>query len=59
MGSLGTSDELDFTAEELKLLREADSPDFLHLNNLKVVGHNSWFAAGDSRFTPRSIDRLA
>ena len=48
-------DEFGFTPEELKLVRDADSPDFLHTNNLKVVGPNHWFAAGDKRFNPENI----
>lgn len=47
--------EFGFSASELKLVRAAESPDFLHINNMKVVGPNRWFAAGDTRFAPDNI----
>lgn len=46
--------EFGFTPAELKLVRNADTADYLHLNNLKVVGPNRWFAAGDKRFNPEN-----
>ena len=47
--------EFGFTPAELKLVRNADIADFLHVNNLKVVGPNRWFAAGDKRFAPENL----
>ncbi len=47
--------EFGFTPEQLALLRATDNPDYLHLNNLKVVGANRWFDAGDSRFAPDNL----
>lgn len=48
-------EEFGFTPEELKLVRDAESADYLHVNNLKVVGPNRWFAAGDKRFDPENL----
>jgi len=48
-------DEFGFTAEQLKLVRNAESADYLHFNNLKPVGPNKWFAAGDKRFAPDNL----
>jgi len=48
-------EEFGFTPEELKLVRDADTPDYLHVNNLSVVGPNKWFDAGDKRFDPENI----
>lgn len=48
-------DEFGFTPEELKLVRETDNSDFLHINNLKVVGANHWFNSGDQRFNPDNL----
>jgi len=47
--------EFGFTKAELKLVRNADTADYLHVNNLKVVGPNRWFAAGDKRFDPENL----
>lgn len=47
--------EFGFTPEQLQLVRNADTADYLHLNNMKVVGPNHWFAEGDSRFAPDNI----
>jgi hypothetical protein len=47
--------EFGFTKAELKLVRNADTADYLHVNNLKVVGPNKWFAAGDKRFDPENL----
>lgn len=44
-----------FTPAELKLVRNAPIADYLHVNNLKVVGPNRWFAAGDKRFAPGNL----
>lgn len=48
-------EEFGFTSEQLKLIRNADDADFLHLNNLKIVGPNHWYAAGDPRFAPDNL----
>jgi hypothetical protein len=48
-------DEFGFTPEELRLLRNSENPDYFHVNNLKVVGPNRWFAAGDTRFHPENL----
>ncbi len=47
--------ELGFTPEQLKLVRNADDADYLHVNNLKVIGPNRWYAAGDQRFHPDNL----
>jgi len=48
-------DEFGFTPEQLKLVRDAKTADYLHLNNLSVVGPNRWFDAGDTRFDPDNL----
>ncbi len=48
-------DELGFTPAQLALIHAADSADYLHVNNLKVVGPNRWFDAGDTRFAPDNL----
>ncbi|RQP21511.1 aryl-sulfate sulfotransferase [Piscinibacter terrae] len=48
-------DEFGFTPEQLKLVRAAEEADFLHLNNLKALGPNRWFTAGDKRFAPDNL----
>jgi hypothetical protein len=48
-------DEFGFTPSELALVRESAEQDYLHLNNMKVVGPNHWFRAGDKRFNPDNI----
>lgn len=47
--------EFGFSPAELKLLRNSDNADYLHANNLKVVGPNRWFDAGDKRFDPENL----
>ncbi|MDT4292077.1 arylsulfotransferase family protein [Methylomonas sp. MO1] len=47
--------EFGFTPAELKLVRSAEIADYLHVNNLKVVGPNRWYAAGDQRFHPDNL----
>lgn len=47
--------EFGFTPAELKLVRNASTADYLHVNNLSVLGPNRWFAAGDKRFDPDNI----
>lgn len=48
-------DEFGFTPEQLKLVRNSDDPDYLHVNNLKVVGPNHWYNEGDKRFAPDNL----
>ncbi|HEY6529945.1 MAG TPA: aryl-sulfate sulfotransferase [Cellvibrionaceae bacterium] len=54
--------EYGFSDEALKLIRESTSRndktvpfDYLHFNNMSVVGPNKWFDAGDARFNPDNI----
>ncbi|QSA96444.1 aryl-sulfate sulfotransferase [Methylococcus sp. EFPC2] len=47
--------EFGFKPDQLKLLRATEDPDYLHVNNLKVVGPNRWFDAGDKRFDPENL----
>ncbi|ROO12872.1 ArsR family transcriptional regulator [Pseudomonas fluorescens] len=47
--------EFGFTAEQLKLVRASENPDYLHINNLSLVGPNKWFDAGDKRFNPDNL----
>ncbi|PKM12659.1 MAG: ArsR family transcriptional regulator [Gammaproteobacteria bacterium HGW-Gammaproteobacteria-3] len=48
-------EEFGFQPEQLELLHGTDNPDYLHLNNLKVVGANHWFDADDTRFAPDNL----
>jgi hypothetical protein len=48
-------DELGFTPEQLALVKASKSPDYLHINNMSLVGPNKWFDAGDQRFAPDNI----
>ena len=48
-------DELGFTPAQLALIRGADNADVLHINDLKPVGPNHWFDAGDTRFAPDNL----
>jgi hypothetical protein len=48
-------EEFGFTQDELALVRNSDSADYLHLNNMKAVGPNRWYDAGDSRFAPDNV----
>ncbi|WP_287811267.1 aryl-sulfate sulfotransferase [Pseudomonas sp.] len=47
--------EFGFTPAQLKLVRATDNPDYLHINNLSVVGPNKWFDGGDKRFAPDNL----
>lgn len=54
--------EYGFSDASLKLIRESLSRndktlpfDYLHFNNMAVVGPNKWFDAGDTRFHPDNI----
>jgi hypothetical protein len=48
-------EEFGFTPEQLRLIRQTEDPDYLHVNNLKVLGPNRWHAAGDARFHPDNL----
>jgi hypothetical protein len=47
--------EFGFTQAELKLVEDARNPDYLHINNMKPLGPNHWFDAGDKRFAPDNL----
>lgn len=47
--------EFGFTPAQMKLVRATKDPDYLHINNLSVVGPNQWFDAGDKRFAPDNL----
>jgi hypothetical protein len=54
--------EFGFTPASLKLVKESLSPrgksapfDYLHVNNMSVLGPNKWFDAGDQRFHPDNV----
>jgi Arylsulfotransferase (ASST) len=47
--------EFGFTPAQLKLVHASGTADYLHVNNLKVVGPNHWFDAGDRRFAPDNL----
>jgi hypothetical protein len=48
-------DQLGFTAAELDLLRHATEQDFLHINDMQVLGANHWAEDGDRRFNAGNI----
>ncbi|GLK60293.1 MULTISPECIES: aryl-sulfate sulfotransferase [Azotobacter] len=47
--------EFGFTPEQLELVRNTEHADYLHLNNLKVLGPNKWHEQGDARFHPDNL----
>lgn len=47
--------EFGFTPEQLNLVHATQNPDYLHINNLSLVGPNKWFDAGDKRFHPDNL----
>jgi len=47
--------EIGFTLDQLELLHDVKTPDYLHVNNMTAVGPNRWFDAGDKRFAPDNI----
>jgi hypothetical protein len=54
--------EFGFSPASLKLVKDGYSPrglgapfDYLHINNMSVLGPNRWFDAGDQRFHPENI----
>ena len=48
-------EELGFTPAQLALVRGSDNADVLHINDLKPLGPNHWFDAGDARFAPDNL----
>ena len=54
-------EEFGFSPDALKLVRAAQprngatAADYLHLNNMSVVGPNKWFDQGDTRFHPDNV----
>ena len=48
-------EELGFSPTQLALIRQSDNADYLHVNNLKPIGPNHWFDAGDKRFAPDNL----
>jgi len=48
-------DEIGFSAEELKLIKNSQNADYLHVSNLKPLGPNHWFDEGDQRFAPDNL----
>jgi hypothetical protein len=47
--------EFGFTAAELALIKKKAAVDFLHTNDMRVIGTNRWEKAGDTRFAPDNI----
>jgi len=47
--------EFGFTQAELQLIRKSGVADYFHVNNLKPLGNNRWYAAGDQRFHPDNL----
>jgi hypothetical protein len=48
-------DEFGFAPNEWNLIRNAKTADYLHVNNMSVLGANHWFSAGDKRFDPDNV----
>ena len=48
-------DEFGWTPQELALVRATKRINYLTFNDMKPVGPNHWFAAGDARFNPDNI----
>jgi arylsulfotransferase ASST len=48
-------DEFGWTSEELALVRATKRINYLTINDMKPVGPNHWFSAGDTRFSPDNI----
>lgn len=47
--------EFGFTPEQMKLVKNSDSPDYLHMNDMQVLGPNKWEKAGDQRFAADNV----
>jgi Arylsulfotransferase (ASST) len=48
-------DEFGFTPRELQLVERVSAPDYLHMNDMQVLGPNHWEQAGDARFAADNI----
>lgn len=48
-------DEFGWTPQELALVRATKRINYLTFNDMKPVGPNHWFDAGDARFSPDNI----
>lgn len=48
-------EEFGWTSEELTLVRATKRINYLTINDMKPVGPNHWFSAGDMRFSPDNI----
>lgn len=48
-------DEFGWTPQQLALVRATKRINFLTFNDMKPVGPNHWFVAGDSRFDPNNV----
>ncbi len=48
-------EELGFTVQQLALIHQSDNADYLHVNDLKPLGPNHWYDAGDARFAPDNL----
>ena len=48
-------DQFGFTPAEMDLLRHAAAQDYLHVNDMQVLGPNRWAERGDNRFAPGNI----
>lgn len=53
--ALGHINQFGFTADQLKLLKAAKTPDILHINDMRPLGPNKWEKQGDKRFAPDNI----
>ena len=47
--------EYGFTPAELELVRQSPDADYLHTNDMAVLGPNRWADSGDKRFAPDNI----
>jgi len=48
-------DEFGWTEEELALVRATKAINYLTINDMKPLGPNRWFSAGDASFNPDNI----
>jgi Arylsulfotransferase (ASST) len=47
--------EFGFTPAQLNLMRRDAPADYLHFNDMEVLGPNHWADSGDARFAPENI----
>lgn len=47
--------ELGFTSSDLAVMKRIATADFLHFNDLELLGPNRWAESGDTRFAPGNI----